>query len=167
MARQYKCKCFITGKEGTTDVFVKKLVGKSHKYFESEEVYSEYIKDKENKEKLRNTVAEILEYKILPPMLIKELNELLLIFNAEVITETFKQQKDTIQYWLGLDGKFNSDFSKVKYMMAIIKNNIIEVDKRWQIEQKRKQPKQVNIDIDMMDIELSSKATNKDISQFL
>lgn len=167
MARVYKCKCFITGEESTTDVFIKKPVGKQFKYFKSEEIYQQYLKDKEQRSQLYLNVANILNYKILPPFLIKSLNELMIIYNVEVIIETFKKNEDNIHYWLNQDNKFKNDNGKINYMMAIIRNNINEVDRQWQAEQKRKQPNKVNIDIDMMDTEFENKSTNKDISQFL
>lgn len=165
MAR--RCKCFITQEDGTTDIFVKRPVGKQYKYFKSEEIYQKYIKEKEQKTLLHNKVAELLDYKMLPPFLLKELNELMFFYSVEVIIETFRQQNDTLKYWLSLDGKFNSEFAKVRYIMAIIKNNINEVDKQWKAEQKRKQSQSINIDIDMMDTTFTVHKGNKDISDFL
>lgn len=155
MAKKSRCKCFYSGESGWNDEFVRKPVGKQYRYFKSEEVYAEYLKEKEKQQELNNkkqelhmSIATLLNYKFLPPFLLKKINELTEYFDLEVVAETFRQQKDTIDYWLNQGDKFKSEAGKVNYMMAIIKNNIIEVDKQWKLEQKRKQPSKVNIDID-------------------
>jgi len=164
------CKCFYSGEQGNTDIFVKRPVGKQHKYFKSEEVYQKFIKEKELKDKLHTQIAEILNYKdkqMLPPFLKKELNRLLDIYNLEVIIETFRANANTINYWLNQDGKFKNEANKINYMIAIIKNNINDVYKKWQQDQKIKQSSKANIDIELMDIKFENKATKSDISQFL
>lgn len=173
MAR--KCRCYVTKEEGNTDLFVKKPVGKLFKYFKSEEVYQEFIKEKELKDKLHTRIAEILNYtdkQMLPPFFKKGLNSLLDVYDIEVIIETFKQNEKSINYWLSQDNKFKNEAGKINYMMAIIKNNINDVNKKWQQEQKRKQPSKIDIDIDVANeiFEVKNKnikRKNNDISQFL
>ena len=90
------------------------------------------------------------------------------VYNVEVIIETFRQSRDNINYWLSLDNKFKNESAKINYMMAIIKNNINDVDKQWRREQKRKQQEdKVSVDIDMMGVKFENKVANNDISQFL
>lgn len=169
MAR--KVKCFVTGEEGTSDVFVKKPIGKQNKYFKSNQIYEDYIKEKEVKDKLliyiSNVILNYREGQYLPTVLIKKINELASIYTYHVVLETFQSKEDTLQYWMGLDNKFKNEYAKVSYMMAIVNNSINDVYKEWQYKQKRKQSESIKVDTDILNVDIVNSKTKKDISEFL
>lgn len=167
-----KCKCQVTGEWGNTDIFYKVTNKKGrNKYYKTKEIYNKYIKEKESQEKLLKYIAiEILDYdqyRVLPPILLKKIKEIHKVYNYEVILETFQQNRDTLNYWMNLEDKFENEFQRVSYMMAIINNNIIDIYKEWKRKQSRKK-KETNVDVNILskDIKHSNK-NKKDISDFL
>lgn len=170
MAR--RCRCRVTGEYGTTDIFYRVTDDKGkNKYYKSKEIYEQHIKEQKNREKLLEYIAiEILNYnqkKILPTILLKKIKEIHEVYNYEVILETFEKNKDTLEYWMNLEGKFENEFHRVSYMMAIIKDNIIDVYKEWKRKQSQTK-KEVEVDIDILNEDIKSSNKNKaDISDFL
>lgn len=163
MAR--RCKCFITGEVGTTNTFVK--IG--NHYYKNKEVYEA---DQKEKEKYKNLIdyicREFLGYgngQPFPPVLPKKINELS-YYDYEVILEAFKECSHEIHYWLE-HKQFSSEYGKLSYMFAIVKDKIADVNKTF--VRKQKQDNQLpTAQIECGDIsDLGTKNKGKDISSFL
>lgn len=141
MAR--RCKCQVCGNWGTTDTFYKVEKGSRNLYYCSEEEYLNWKKEDNTRiELLRYICNEIWhydDYRMLPRVLQKQINKMSEVYNYEVILLTVQEHKDTLKYWMNLEGKFNNEYGKSSYMMAIIKNKINEVYKKWKIKQKQQQ----------------------------
>ena len=160
-----KVKCHITGEEGTVNTFVK--IGKF--WYKSKEVYDE---DKKKKEKHRELIDYICRQFLgygngqpFPTYLENKLKELR-YYDDDVILETFIECNKDIKYWLR-NKKFNSDYNRVCYMFAIIRNKIPEVNKKY-IRREKELAKENSIK-EFTDPELTTGTPNKgkDISEFL
>lgn len=163
MAR--KCKCHITGEEGTTDTFIK--IGKF--YYKNQAVYDADQKRKEDYKTLVDYICrEFLGYgngQPFPTSLPKKIEELA-YFDYEVILETFQECSQEIHYWLE-HKQFNGEYGKISYMFAIVKDKIADVNVA--LNRKKKQESQVTqTKIECGDISsLGTKRRGKDISSFL
>lgn len=163
MAR--KCKCHITGEIGTTDTFVK--IG--NYYYKNQAVYDAEQKRKESYKKLVDYICrEFLGYgngQPFPPVLPKKIAELA-YYDYEVILETFKECSQEIHYWLE-HKQFSSEYGKLSYIFAIVKDKISDVNKA--LLRKQKQENQASTtQIECGDISsLGTKRRGKDISSFL
>lgn len=170
-----KCKCQITKEIGTTDIFYKVNENGKNKYYKNKKIYDKYMKQKNDRDILLKYIAlEILDYQekqIVPTILLKKIKELNEFYEYEVIYEAFKEKKDTLKYWINLDGKFNSEYQKVSYMMAIINNSINDIYERWKIKQQRLQKENsINVDMNVLndsEAVVVPKSEAIDISQFL
>ena len=165
MAR--KVKCVITGEYGTSDTFVK-INGK---YYSSYEVYAEYVKSAEYWKKTVDLLAcEFLGYKEgepFPTILTKRLKSLD-FYDNETIYRTVLYSEDAIKYSMQMKN-FANDYSRISYIIAILRANINKVWKQVLEERRqlKKQPSQTNIDIDGMEEVKNPKQKTKDISKFV
>lgn len=150
MAR--KCKCFLCKKEGSTDTFYKVTDDKGkNKYFCSQDEYENDVKQKQKRKQLLEYVAvEVLEYEegqIVPPVIVKRIGELNKFYDFDVIMETFKQNKETIQYWIK-NKNFTNEYGMSSYLMKIIEGNINDVYNKYKHKLKQEH-KQKNNDINL------------------
>jgi hypothetical protein len=162
MAR--KVKCVITKEYGTSDVFYKAPNGR---YYKTEDIYNEYEFEKKCRLLLLDKFVDLLGYyntAQFPTILPKEIKELHNTFTYKVMLKTFNRCLKNIQYALN-NKNFTTEYGKIKYILAIIKNKINEVNKEEQRQTQYKTTQCVNINI------LNDKKTNtrrhKDISSFL
>lgn len=167
-----RCKCQITGEWGTVSTFYKVRHKGRNLYYKNEATYLKSIEDKKKKAELNTFVAnEVLNYdngQYLPPLFLKKINELNKLYPMDVITETFKRNKDDLQYWMSQDSKFSNEYGKISYMIAIIKNNINNEYEKWKIKQRRDRvDNTVNVDVDLIDIHIGNKKSDNGISDFL
>lgn len=167
MARRYACKCQICGKSGYTDEFYRVKKKNKNLYYCNEEEYLEWKKEKDIKTELliyiSNEIWHYDNYKMLPAILKKQINQIAEIYNYEVILKTAKKHKDTLEYWMNLEGKFDNEYGKSSYMMAIIKNNINEVYKQWKHEKKTEQNKnKISVDLDIINNLQQTQLNNTD-----
>lgn len=168
MAR--RCKCHVTGEEGTTDTFFK--VGRY--YYKSPEIYEEERLKKEEWQRRKQLAAyfsrEFLHYgkgQPPPPLLYKKLNELA-YYTADVIQRTMNHYRTEILYYLS-HKSFQEDNGRINYSFAIIKAHIAEI-----AEQEHREKMMNHRDADL-EIEAMSdcrrgnpvRAKAKDISRFL
>ena len=173
MARKVKCQ--ICKKELTNDKAFKVSNGKKNLYYCSEEEYMEYKKDSDARKNLMKLIAsEVLNYEqaqLLPKVLIKKISELHKHYSYEIILETFNQQEENLKYWMGLENKFNNEYQKVNYMMAIISNNINDVFNLHKTKEKIVE-KEYKIENEIVDTNLMNNISKRkrkvtDISEFL
>jgi hypothetical protein len=164
MARKVKCQ--ITHEIGSSDVFVK-INGK---YYKTREIYDDYKRESDLHKKVVNIIAnDLLNYQegqVFPNVLYKKIKELEFYPNA-VILQTVENNYDNIKYWM--DRKdFDSDFAKISYIFAIIKNKINDTYKEWKRNelitiQENKTNIEFNLDIN----EENTAQKGKDISKWL
>ena len=147
-----KCVCKICKRKGTTDVFFGAIEGGKKKYYCNEQEYINYMREKDSKDELFTYIAkDVLQYEegqILPPILIKKINELHNFYDYEVIHECFVICKDNITYWMTTKS-FTSEFGKVSYIMKIIENKINDVYDKWKFKQ-RQHAQQENYNLDSL-----------------
>lgn len=175
MARKYRCKCQFCGKWGTTDKFFKVKKKNRNLYYCNQEEYLQQKKEKETKIELLKFICDEIwhydDYRMLPRVLQKQINDMAKVYNYEVILLTVQKYKDTLEYWMNLEDKFNNEFGKSSYMMAIIKNHINGIYKVWKHKQKQEEKRddlKIDIDIinDLQDIQ-TNKAEDNGILGFL
>ena len=121
MARS--CKCNHCKKQLTTDIAYKVTINGRNKYYCSEDEYNQIQEEINSKTKCLETISNILDIPFIQPMMLKEINSLRDFYSYIVIERTFKDNRESIQWFL--ENKDNgSEFGKIKYIMTIIKNNI-------------------------------------------
>ena len=158
MAR--KCKCQVTGENGTTDTFYKADNGK---YYKSKEVYDIWYKENENRKKVIEKFAmDFLNYKpgqVFPTVLTKKLKELE-FYGYDVINRPIDQTYDSILYAVQ-HKEFRSDVGKISYIFGIIKNNINDVYKQTvQQEKERETICEIDNSVDVDNIQTNHKEKN-------
>lgn len=177
MARRVKCK--ICKKDITTDTAHIEIVNEKKFYCCNEKEFEDYKKEKI----AREDIFKILKYnvfnynskQILPPVILKKINELHLFYSYEVILRTIKTLEDTLIYWANVENKFTTDYQKACYLTTIIANKINDVYKEVERENQLKNDKEntaneVSIDIDIINAEISTKKNRSkvsDITDFL
>jgi hypothetical protein len=172
MARS--CTCQICKKKGTSDVFYKVTNDKGqNKYYCSKEEYDGHVYEIKRQKELKEYIAvEILNYEegqIVPPVMIKKLNELNKFYDCEVIHECFKEKKEDIQYWITTKN-FANEYGMVSYVMKIIEGSINDTYTKWKHKKNQEQKKDSNeIDLGIMNETKVNVITKKDtgILEFL
>ncbi len=158
MAR--RCKCQVTGEEGTTDVFYKAENGK---YYKSKEVYEVWNKENEDRKKVIEKFAvDFLDYKpgqVFPTVLMKKLKELD-FYGYDVINQTIDKTYNSILYAIQ-HKEFKNDVGKISYIFAIIKNNINDVYRQAvQNEKKKENLYEIDNSVDIDNIQTNHKEKN-------
>ena len=144
--------------------------GKSTYYCNSEE-YNKLIKETIDKNKCLETIKEIMNIKMLPPIMVKKVNELRDFYDYIVIEKAFKESRESIE-WSLESKEFNNEFTKAKYITSIVANNIDRVYKKHKKDMEdieRLFKKQDEVMVDIVDTDISRTKTNdrSDISEFL
>ena len=130
-------KCKYCGKTTTNDIaFCFKDDKNQSNYYCDESEYIESSKQKNNRDEIYNIMNELLEYEVLTPMWKKSMNGFLDTYNFKVLKGTLLQNKDGIRY--GLEKNFDNEFFKLKYIEAIIKNNVEKIKKDFKDMEIRK-----------------------------
>lgn len=172
MAR--KCICKICKAKGDTDTFYKVTDEKGkNRYYCNQQEFETYINEKVKREDLIKYIAEdVLDYEegqIVPVVLLKKIQEMNKFYDYEVIHDCFKENQETIQYWIDTKN-FTSEYGMVSYIMKIIEGSINDVYKKWKFKKRQNQKQQVNsISLDIIN-EINTdtvKKKNKSIMAFL
>lgn len=135
MARKCKVKCKSCGKELINLEAYKVSKNGKNTYYCSEEEYNIITKEEDEKNKCLKEVTKIIKVSMLPPVLTKQINTLREFYEYPVILRTFKDKTDTI-IWALEHRTFNSEFTKYKYIITIIMNNIEASKKAMDKERK-------------------------------
>lgn len=118
-------KCRICGTSINRDTAYKIPKGKTNTYYCSEKEYTDYIvKQNEIQQKKKETYSLIEEFigKTTNTILFKEVGIWLTVADYDTICGYLKENKAYIQYSLNKD--FRSEYAKIRYFSAIVKNNI-------------------------------------------
>ena len=150
MARKVVCK--ICSAKGNTDTFFKVTDDKGRsKYYCNQEEYENYLNEKTKRENLLKFIAEDVfnyeEGQIIPPVLIKKISDLHKFYDYEVIYECFKENNETIHYWIGVK-QFANEYNMVSYIMKIIEGSINDTYGKWKFK-KQQETKQENTSVDL------------------
>jgi len=132
MAR--KCICSATKESGTTDIFYCINDKGKNKYYKSEEVYNEYMKDQEYKRKTIEYFLSLLGYEY-SNYLKKRLGELNEHFTYEIIYLAFIKQTDRIKYVLNDKLRYSTEQQKISYIIKIIESVINDIKPFKQVEE--------------------------------
>ena len=124
MAR--KCICSATKEIGTTDVFYCVNDKGKNKYYKSEKIFNEHMKDQEYKRKTIEYFLSLLGYKY-SNYLKKRLGELNEHFTYEIIYLAFIKQTDKIKYVLNDKLKYSTEQQKINYIIKIIESIINDI----------------------------------------
>lgn len=133
MGKGRRVKCKATGEYGNSNDFYKSSKG----YFKSKEIYEDYERESECRKKIINILSELIGYQKgepLPPVILTELKKLN-FYKNQVILETIKQEYKTLLYY-SQNKEFKSSFAKGRYLLAIIKNRIADVNQKYERRKK-------------------------------
>ena len=136
------------------------------KYFSTRQAYEKWEQKRVDRSRCIEALMELLGYDD-PNMkpntfLFRELKSLE-PYGYDVIFDTILECEDAIEYTLETKG-FNNEINEIKYIMAIINNNIKAVYNRKQAQQKLKERKGQIIQIEDF---IPKKQTTNDISRWL
>lgn len=133
------------------------------KYYSSKDAYEKIQLEIKRKKWATNELIILLgfeEYKIIPTILFKVINSYNEI-GYEALCETIVAEEKVIKYAMA-NNNFKNDYAKVKYVEAVINNNINDVIRKPKAEISETD------DIVVDDTKLNNpKQKQKDISQFL
>lgn len=131
-----RCKCQITGEQGTTDTFYRAANGK---YYKTKEIYDEHMEQIATLKKVKKILYEdFFGYSPEQPRStwgFSELAQLTKFYDASTVLRTIEKKYDAIRYSIK-HKKFKNEHAMMKYVFAIIKNNIKAV---YEQEQRRKE----------------------------
>lgn len=100
----------------------KVVVGGKNAYYCNEAEYQQVLHDREVKDSTYECVNRIFGYKVLNSALFKEMNIILESYSYDYILAYLKDNEEYITNVLKKD--FNSEYAKIRYFSAILKNNL-------------------------------------------
>ncbi len=118
-------KCRICGKLIDRNIAYKVYKGKINTYYCSEKEYTDYLAEQSiQQQKKKDTYTLIEEFigKTTNTILFKEVGIWLTVADYDTICGYLKDNKAQIQY--ALNKNFISEYAKIRYFSAIVKNNI-------------------------------------------
>lgn len=162
--RKYRVKLVDTGEYSTSDVAYKAQDGR---YYSDKKAYDQIRAEKEYRFQCINYLSSLLGYDNnipAPTFLYKKIEEMKKC-GYKVIYKTIEQQEGNI-IWSLEHKEFKNEINKISYIIAIIRNNIIDVYKEEKAAViKERQQKVANI-ISIDDYKVQKQKT-KDISRWL
>lgn len=167
MGKGRKVKCKATGEYGNSNDFYKTSKG----YFKTKEVYEEFQREANCRKQIIEMLAELMEYQKgepLPPIILTELKRLK-FYKNQVILKTIEQEYNAILKACS-NKTFNNSVAQGRYIFAIIKNNISDVNRRFEIEQKEEERIKHNMEVATISNDPDmpvQKQQNKDLTMFV
>lgn len=151
-------KCRLCGTKVDRNEAFKVVVGGKNTYYCNEAEYQNVLHDKEVKDNTYECINQIFGYKVLNSALFKEINLLLDVYSYKHILEYLTENKDYIAKVLEKD--FVSEYAKIRYFAAILKNNIAD----FKIKEPEK-PKEVDVDVDMLIMNYKRRNKRRSLSE--
>lgn len=136
-------KCRQCGTKIDRKTAFKVVVGGKNAYYCNGAEYQKTLHEKEIKTNTYDCINQIFGYKVLNSALFKEINLLLQVYSYEHILAYLTENKDYIAKVL--DKEFVSEYAKIRYFSAILKNNMAD----FKLKEPEK-PKEVEADIPIM-----------------
>lgn len=160
-------KCYVTGEYGWPDEFIKR----DGRWWKDQETYDEYQTNLMYYHKIKDMICDLLDYEpgqIFPTVFAKKLKELD-FYGYECIYKTFLIHEKDLMFWTH-HKEFDTDYGKIAYIFAIVKNNINDVYRQMKKEKRQQeiQERKVYDAPDEFDADIQSVPhDNKDISKWL
>lgn len=147
--------------------------GTDNKYYSSEEAYLKILEDKADREKCVEIVFNLLEYEPgqkISTIFFKKLKEYE-PYGYKVILKTLEKSLNSLE-WAMMNKNFDSDNGKIFYIMAVVNNNINDVKRECNKEEKltKQAQKEEKCRIDMPNVDITNIGTKKkgsDVSSLL
>lgn len=118
-------KCRICGKKvDRNEAFKVAVEGKPNAYYCSEAEYNKMIENRKNRNDTYYCIYDIFGYTVTNTVLNKEVNALGKIYGFKLI---LKYLHDNQEYLTRIVGReYNSEFAKIRYFAAILKNSLVD-----------------------------------------
>lgn len=143
-------KCRLCGTKVDRNEAFKVIVGGKNAYYCNEAEYQKVLHEKEVKDNTYECINQIFGYKVLNSALFKEINLLLEVYSYEHILAYLTENKEYITKVFEKD--FVSEYAKIRYFTAILKNNIAD----FKMKEPEK-PKEVDVDMPIMNYKRRNK----------
>jgi hypothetical protein len=132
--------CQICKKKIEKDTAYKRVVGKANKYYCSEQEWqAEEDKKKkaaEDKNKVYNLICDMFGYEIVNTQFFAEWTLWCKLKSNEIIYKYLRENEDYLQQIC--DRVFNSEYQKIRYFSAVLKNSLRDFEPRVEISQVEK-----------------------------
>lgn len=145
-------KCRNCNKKIDRDIAFKVVVGGRNTYYCNEKEYLEKEYIKQTKQSISDCIDKIFGYKVINTIMKKELKEIYESFDYGLVLSYLQSNFDFLHGVMCRD--FNSEYAKIRYFSAILKNNI--ADYRESIN-KKPETKVVEVDMPNMNFQRKSK----------
>jgi len=151
------------GEKGDSTVSYKAPNGK---YYSSESAYQQIMAQKEYRKKCLDYLCNILDYDddIPFPTIMPKLLDEMKKCGYDVLFETIQRHENNI-VWALQNKDFSNEYQKIKYIMTIVRNNVIDVYREYQQKVAADRTKAEIINID--DFKQQHKQKKTDISRWL
>ena len=127
---QVKCRVCKTKIE-RTDAYKVVVDGKNH-YYCTEKEYKDLLAQKEVKDNTYNLINKIFGRKVTNTALFKEINALLETHTYEEILSYLQDNEDYLYRIMSKD--FQSEYAKIRYFSAILKNNMADFQQKEEVK---------------------------------
>lgn len=121
-----KCKCRICGTPHDTKDAYKIVVNTKNQYYCSQEEYEKDLARKkkaaEDKDKVYNLICDMFGYEIQNTQFFAEWTSWNKLKSNEIIYKYLRENEDYLQQMC--DRVFDSEYQKIRYFSAILKNNL-------------------------------------------
>lgn len=149
-------KCRLCGTKVDKKEAFKVVVGGKNTYYCNESEYQKVLHEREVKDNTYECINQIFGYKVLNSALFKEINLLLEVYSYEHILAYLIENKEYLTRVLKKD--FTSEYAKIRYFAAILKNNIADFKMEEPEESKK-------IEIDMPIINYKRRNKRRSLSE--
>ena len=133
-------KCKSCGEKVDRDKAYKIVVNGKNNYYCSEDEYSKLKENQLIKNNTYSVIYEIFGRRVTNTILFKEIGELDKIYTYKTILSYLNDNKTYLESVMSKD--FSSEYAKIRYFTAILKNNLSDYK-----EEKKIPDKQISIDI--------------------
>ncbi len=118
-------KCRICGKKvDRNEAFKVAVEGKPNAYYCSEAEYNKMMENRKNRNDTYYCIYDIFGYTVTNTVLNKEVNALGKIYGFKLILEYLHDNQEYLTRIVGRE--YNSEFAKIKYFSAILKNSLVD-----------------------------------------
>lgn len=115
-------KCRKCGQQIDRNTAYKVVVGNSNHYYCGKGEYELVLKEREAKNKVFALIDEIFGHHVINTAIFKEINEIVKVHNYVVIEDYLSSDKFYLTQCMHKE--FSSEYAKIRYFAAIIKNKI-------------------------------------------
>lgn len=121
-------KCKICGNKIDRKCAFKVIVNEKNNYYCTEEEYNEWKSNKDIKDSIYEVIFNIFGHKTINTILYKEINEIGNLYGYKNILNYINDNKNYL--YSVMQKEFKSEYAKIRYFSAILKNNISDYTKK-------------------------------------